>query len=106
MRVTAQHSAIPAPLGSLISAPQRSGLTSELRQVSILDLMREMNEQKEKQETTAREETLARSRFRPSLNNIKPMPQPDFLGGEPGLPALTSRRGVRGRHGKRAAGGA
>ncbi len=93
VRVTAQHSAVPAPLASLISGPQRSGLTSELRQVSILDLMREMNEQKEKQETTAREETLARSRFRPSLNNIKPMPRPDPSGIDPGPPGLLSIHG-------------
>ena len=94
VRVTAQHSAVPAPLGSLISGPQRSGLTSELRQVSILDLMREMNEQKEKQETTAREETLARSRFRPSLNNIKPMPRPDANGRDPNAPAELSGLGM------------
>jgi hypothetical protein len=72
---------VPAPLAAMKSAPQRGGLTSELRQVSILDLMQEMKEQ---QETTAREETLARSRHRPSLNNIKlpPLASPGEVAAE------------------------
>jgi hypothetical protein len=39
VRVTSQHAALP--LTPVAQGPQRSGLTSELRQVSILDLMRE-----------------------------------------------------------------
>ncbi len=68
VRLTTQHSAMPTPLSPVAGLPQRSGLTSELHQVSILDLMREMKEQ---QESAAREETLARSRYRPSNSEIK-----------------------------------
>ncbi len=74
LRVTAQHSALPSPLAPLSVAPnQRSGLTGELRQVSILDLIQEAPQ-------PSREETLARSRRRPSLDQIKvpsfPPPEP------------------------------
>ena len=74
LRVTSQHSALPSPLAPLSVAPnQRSGLTGELRQVSILDLIQEAPQPR-------REETLARSRRRPSLDQIKvpsfPPPEP------------------------------
>lgn len=74
LRVTSQHSALPSPLAPLSVAPnQRSGLTGELRQVSILDLIQEAPQ-------PSREETLARSRRRPSLDQIKvpsfPPPEP------------------------------
>ncbi len=72
VRLTTSQPAVPAPLMPVAGLPQRSGLTSELHQVSILDLMREMKDQKE---TVAREETLARSRFRPSSGEIKTIPR-------------------------------
>ena len=71
VRLTTQHPSVPTPMAPVAGLPQRSGLTSELRQVSILDLMREMQEMQAQQESAAREETLARSRSRPSSKEIK-----------------------------------
>lgn len=82
VRVTSSQPPVPTPLQPVAGLPQRSGLTSELRQVSILDLMREMQQQKD---AAARQETLARSRFRPSSQEIKVLPLPP-PGGESGEP--------------------
>lgn len=86
VRVTSSQPSVPTPLQPVAGLPQRSGLTSELRQVSILDLMREMQQQKD---AAARQETLARSRFRPSSQEIKVLPLPP-PGGESGEPAAAA----------------
>ena len=80
IRMSGQFGALPAPPMASEGSPERSGLTSELRQISILDLM---------QETQAaappREETLARSRRRPSSVSLKvaQLPPPPEDGSEP-----------------------
>lgn len=65
VRLSGAHAVLPAPLAALSNPgmPQRSGLTGELKQISIHDLMAEEAQPK-------RDETLARSRDRASLDNL------------------------------------
>ena len=90
-RAAPSQPVLPLPMAV---APLRSGLTAELHQVSIHDLMKE----RERMESKAPVETLARStQHRTSVTDLPSIPPPPEAGALPAVQSTESESAVAGR---------